>query len=206
VEVDHDHRGLAPRLLDQRLHSGEWALEGRERHLAEQVDDGDAVVHSEATAGRIRREVGRPQHAVGPREVRREVALSPDPVAERDHVGSRGEEPLGDLRRDPTAVGGVFAVDDAEVRAELLAQRAEMRLDGPPPRRAEHVGDEEDSHCAPRKRQASAVGADKRRLISASSRRQPSDCPDKRRLIALRASARLQVADADGRVGKAATT
>ncbi len=64
-----------------------------------------------------------------PDEVRREAGLAPRPVAERDHVGAAREQPVGDLRRDPAAGGRVLAVDDAEVRPELAAQRREPLLD-----------------------------------------------------------------------------
>jgi hypothetical protein len=43
-------------------------------------------------------------------------------VAERDRVGARGEQPVGELRCDPDAVGDVLAVDDADVGAELLSE------------------------------------------------------------------------------------
>ena len=98
----------------------------------------------EAAAGRVRREVGRAEDPVGAAQVGREPALAPDPVPERDHVGAGGEQALGDLRGDPPAVGGVLAVDDAEVHRELLAQRGEPRLEGAPARGAEHVAHEED--------------------------------------------------------------
>jgi hypothetical protein len=41
-------------------------------------------------------------------------------VAERDHVGSGGEDPVGELGSQPGAVGRVLAVDGAEVDVELL--------------------------------------------------------------------------------------
>jgi hypothetical protein len=65
-------------------------------------------------------------------------------VAERDHVRAGGEQPVGELAGDPGAVGGVLAVDDADVGAELLAQRRQALLDGDAPRRPEDVGEEED--------------------------------------------------------------
>jgi hypothetical protein len=66
-------------------------------------------------------------------------------VTERDHVGPGSEQPLGQPRRDPRAVGDVLAVDDAEADAVLLLQRRQALLDGLPARGAEDVGDEEDS-------------------------------------------------------------
>jgi hypothetical protein len=65
-------------------------------------------------------------------------------VAERDHVGTGCEQPVGDPRRDPGAVGRVLAVDDAEADAELPAQPGEPFLDDPPSGNAEDVGDEQD--------------------------------------------------------------
>ena len=156
-------------LFDQGFRRRERALEGRQGHLAEQVDDRDAVVDRQAAPRRLRREVGRTEDAVGPGQVRREVALAPHPVAQRDHVGACGQQPFGDLGGDASPVGGVFAVHDAEIGAKLLAQPAQMRFDCPAPRCAEHVRNEEDPHCALRK-------------------------------------LRLQIADADGRPGKAGTT
>jgi hypothetical protein len=41
-------------------------------------------------------------------------------VAERDDVGPGAQQPVGELRGDAGAVCDVFAVDDAEVRVELL--------------------------------------------------------------------------------------
>jgi hypothetical protein len=69
-------------------------------------------------------------------------------VAERDHVGAGGEQPLGELRRDARSVGDVLAVDDADVGAELVAQARQPLLDGPPPGDAEDVGEEEDSQLS----------------------------------------------------------
>src|SRR5262249_43149 len=110
----------------------------------EQVDHRDAAVHREPAAGRGRREVRRPDHTICAGEVRPEALLAPDPVPERDHVGAGGQDPLRDLRGDAAAVGSLLPVDDREVGPELLAQRPELRLDGPAARRPEHVRDEED--------------------------------------------------------------
>jgi hypothetical protein len=64
-------------------------------------------------------------------------------VAERDDVGARGEQPVAELRRQPAPVRRVLAVDDAEVDAELLAQRRQPALDRLATRAAEDVRDEE---------------------------------------------------------------
>jgi hypothetical protein len=66
-------------------------------------------------------------------------------VTERDDVGARGEEPVGELPGDAGAVGGVLAVDDAAVDVELFAQSRQPLLDGAPAGDAEDVGEEEDS-------------------------------------------------------------
>jgi hypothetical protein len=86
-------------------------------------------------------------------------------VAEGDHVGAGGEDPRGELRRDPDAVRRVLAVDDAERDVELLLQLREPFLDGTPSRRADDVTDEEDSQ----RTDSSAAGrTDSETLLPAS--------------------------------------
>jgi hypothetical protein len=64
-------------------------------------------------------------------------------VSKCDHVGARGEEPVGEPRRQPGAVGRVLTVRDAEVCVELVAESGQSVLDRPTPRCAEDVGDEQ---------------------------------------------------------------
>jgi hypothetical protein len=66
-------------------------------------------------------------------------------VAERHDVGARSEQPVGELARDPGAVGRVLAVDDARVDAELLAQPRQVLLDGAAAGDSEDVCEEEES-------------------------------------------------------------
>ena len=68
-------------------------------------------------------------------------------VPERDDVGAGGEQLVGELGRDPRAVGDVLPVDDAYVGAELVAQSGQTLVDRAPSRDAEDVGEEEDSQC-----------------------------------------------------------
>jgi len=65
-------------------------------------------------------------------------------VAERDHVGARREQLLRELRREADAVGDVLSVQDAEVDAELRAERPEAVLDRAPAGNADDVSDEEE--------------------------------------------------------------
>ncbi len=65
-------------------------------------------------------------------------------VPERDHVRARGEQPVGELRRDPGAVGDVLAVHDREVGAELCPQPGQALLDGAPAGDAEDVREKQD--------------------------------------------------------------
>jgi hypothetical protein len=65
-------------------------------------------------------------------------------VAERDHVGSRRQQALGELRRDADAVGGVLAVDDAETDLQLLAEAVQPLLERAPAGDADDVADEEE--------------------------------------------------------------
>jgi hypothetical protein len=122
VEVDDDDGRLPQSLLEQALGHEKGILERVQRQLAEEVDDGDAVVDNEAAAGGARRQVRGAQDTVRAAQVGREALLPPHPVAERDHVGAGGEETLRDLGGDPAAVGRVLAVDDAEVGSELNSQ------------------------------------------------------------------------------------
>jgi hypothetical protein len=64
-------------------------------------------------------------------------------VPERERVGARREQAVGEPWRDPCPVGDVLRVDDAEAGAELLLQAGQALLEGRAPRRAEDVGDEE---------------------------------------------------------------
>jgi hypothetical protein len=66
-------------------------------------------------------------------------------VAERDHVGARREQAVGELRGDACTIGDVLAVDDAEVGPELLAQAGQAFLDRAPARDAEDICEEEKS-------------------------------------------------------------
>jgi hypothetical protein len=56
------------------------------------------------------------------REVVADALATVGVVAQRDDVCARSEDPVRELRGDAGAVGGVLAVDDADVRFELVAQ------------------------------------------------------------------------------------
>jgi hypothetical protein len=66
-------------------------------------------------------------------------------VPERDRVGAHREELIRESRRDTDAVGGVFAIHDADVDLVLVTDRSQALFQGPPPGGAYDVGDEEDS-------------------------------------------------------------
>ena len=142
VEVDDDRLRLLTRLGNERVDLLERIDRRVEEERADHVDHGDAVDHGEPASGRVARHVRRPDHPLALLEVRADPVAPPNVVPERDHVGSRGEQLVGELRRDPRPVGDVLAVQDAEVRAELCAQPVQPLLDRTTPGRAEHVGDE----------------------------------------------------------------
>ena len=79
-------------------------------------DPSAASATASPRAGRRGGEVRGPDDPLGAGEVRVDLLPPPGVVAERDHVRARGEEALGELRRDPDAVGDVLAVQDAERR------------------------------------------------------------------------------------------
>jgi hypothetical protein len=94
----------------------------RRRHeqLTQEVDDRDALAvpalgDREAPPGRVLREVRGADHPVSLGEVARDLGSAERVVAERDDVCTRLENRLGQARRDPETVRGIFAVDDAEV-------------------------------------------------------------------------------------------
>ena len=70
--------------------------------------------------------------------------MPPDVVAGRENVRAGGEELLRQLGRQPEPVGGVLAVDDAEVDAQLVPELGQPGLDGAPPGRSEDVCEKKD--------------------------------------------------------------
>jgi hypothetical protein len=66
-----------------------------------------------------------------------------------DGVRARREDLLGQLGGQADAVGGVLAVDDAEVDRKLVPQLGQPRLDRPATGRAEDVTEEEDPQLGP---------------------------------------------------------
>jgi hypothetical protein len=79
-------------------------------------------------------------------------------VTESHDVRARAEQLVGELAGDARTVRDVLAVDDADVDAELLAERGQPPFDREPSRRAEDVCEEEKS-------QLSASAADGRTSI-----------------------------------------
>src|SRR5207248_6464973 len=88
--------------------------------------------------------------ALALREVVADPVAAERVIAERDDIGARAEQTVGELARDAGAVGDVLAVDDAHVGRELLAQCGQAFLDGAPPRDPEHVGEKEKSQLRTR--------------------------------------------------------
>src|SRR5262249_34705679 len=101
-------------------------------------------LHGQAGARGVDGEVRRPDHPVRAAEVRRDLHAPPGVVAKRDDVCAGGEDLVRELRSQSRAVGGVLAVDDAEVGAELLLEAREPLLHRVPSGWTEDVGDEED--------------------------------------------------------------
>lgn len=150
MEVDDDDVRVAPRLGDEvvdDLERPDWDVEEEPPH---QVQDGDRrpvlrLPEREPASGRAGGEVRGADDALRLVEVGPQVVPGPDVVAERDDVGAGGEDPVGELGRQAATVRDVLAVHDAEVGFELGAQIRQARLDRTPSRRAEDVGEEEDS-------------------------------------------------------------
>ena len=99
--------------------------------------------------GRLGGEVRRPDDANRIGQVRADLLPPPGVVAERDRVGADREQLLGELGRDPDAVGDVLAVDDAEVDAELAAETGQALGQRLAAGSADDVADEEDPQRGP---------------------------------------------------------
>ena len=106
VDVDEDDLRLAPRLLDEPVddlphaHGTSMKSEPITLITATRVPS-RAATTARPCPGSEEREVRRAYHAVGAREVRHDLDPAPRVVAERDRVDAGGEEPVGELRRDP---------------------------------------------------------------------------------------------------------
>src|SRR5256885_587993 len=100
----------------------------------------------EPSARSALRHVRRPDYPLALLQVRNDLAATPGVVAEGDRVDPRREHLVGELGRDADAVREVLAVEDAKIRAQLLAQRWEPLLDCAPAWHADRVRDEENSH------------------------------------------------------------
>ena len=98
--------------------------------------------HAPPLAGGGRRVVGGPQDALEVRQLSDKLLLGEDVVSARDDVCAGGFQLGGNLGGQPEPAGGVLAVDDRQIRAELLLQGRQDGLDGVPARMADDVGHE----------------------------------------------------------------
>src|SRR5438093_1515510 len=140
---------LHVRVLGQdRVRGPEGVVEGVEEDAADQVHDQHLVPagldHAPALARRRRRVVGRPEHVLQAWQLADELLLGEDVVAAGDHVRAQAFELRRDLRGQAEPARGVLAVEDGEVRPQLLFQLGKDRLDRFAAGVADHVGDEED--------------------------------------------------------------
>jgi hypothetical protein len=149
VEVDDHDAGLRARAVDELVDDLPRRDGDVHEERTEQVDDGDldTVVRpddGEPAAGRLGAGVGRADDALARSEVGADPVAAERMVAERDDVRAGGEKAVRELARDAGAVGDVLAVDDADVDAELGAQRRQSPFDGLAAGDAEDVCEEED--------------------------------------------------------------
>jgi hypothetical protein len=145
---DHDRR-LRVRVGDQGVDHLERLRCDPHEQAPQQVDHGDGYAVArrrcrEPSPGSVCGQVGGPDDAVRFRQVGNDLAPPPDVVSERDHVGARRQQALGDLRGESGAVGGVLPVHDAEVDIQFLAQGRQPFLDGAAAGRAEDIRNEEE--------------------------------------------------------------
>ena len=124
-----------------RVDLGERRASGAQEHVAAEVHDPEAhavaLDDAQAVPGLVAQVVVRAQDRVVLVEVAVDLAAVVGVVAERDDVDARGEQLVGDLRRDAEAAGGVLAVDDDErrlrgARAGPAAAPSSVRLPSEP--------------------------------------------------------------------------
>jgi len=148
VHVDEDVVDLALEAAEDRVDFDERRAAGAEVEVPREVDDPEAhavALHDREAVARLRAEVvGRPQDPLLVVEVRVDLLAVIGVVAERDDVDARGEELVGDLRRDPEAAGDVLAVHDDERRRVALAERRQQAEERAPPDAADEIADGED--------------------------------------------------------------
>ena len=139
------------RLLHERVGDQKGARRRRHEEGALQVDHADlATVRSRSdqkstTRHARRREVCRSKHALELVVETLASLLAKRVVAGRDHIGTGVQQPAGESGGQPDAVCRVLAVDDAELDAQLLANRWEVLLERPTSGGAEDIGEKEES-------------------------------------------------------------
>ena len=151
MHVDDDHRRALLGFVDELVDHLERTDGRSEEERTEQVDHGDLRLvagrdECEPSARSALRHVRRPDHALALLQVRNDLAATPGVVAEGDRVDAGGEHLVGELGRDADAVREVFAVEDAEIRAQLLAKRGEALFDGATAGHADRIRNEQNSH------------------------------------------------------------
>jgi hypothetical protein len=150
MEVEYDDRRSLAGVVDECVDDLPRRVRRVEVERAEKIqdsnldavtrlDDGDSM--SRCPGARVRRA----DDGFTPREVIADSVAAIRVVAKRDDVGARGKQPICELRGDACAVGDVLAVDDADVRAEIVAQAREASFDRAPAGDAEDVRKEEES-------------------------------------------------------------
>ena len=95
-----------------------------------------------AAPGRAGQHVERPDQARVLVDVADQLALVEDMIAGGDQIGAGGVEILADLGGDAEAAGGVLAVDDHDVQAEIGAQPRQPVDQHPPSGPADDVAAE----------------------------------------------------------------
>jgi hypothetical protein len=150
MEVEHDDRRSLAGVVDECIDDLPRRMGRVEVERAEEVQDCnlDAVARFDDRESMTRcpsSGVRRTDDRFAPCEIVADSFAAIRVVAERDHVGACGEQLVSELRGDTGAVGDVLAVDDAEIRPELLAQAAKAIFDRAPAGDAEDVREEEES-------------------------------------------------------------
>jgi len=153
MHVDEHVVGLAAQLLQDLVDLEERDTTRAQEDIAAEVHHCEAhavALDDRPSAPRLRRQVVRraDDRMVGV-QVRVDLTAMERMVAERDDIGARGEQLVGDLGRDAQAARGVLRIDDQEGRfvvgAQLRQEAQECAATDP----THHVAHEEDLHHGP---------------------------------------------------------
>ncbi len=150
MKIEHDDRRALARFVDECIDDLPRRMWRVEVERAEKIEHRNVYTVArfddcESMTRRPGAGVRRTNDGFAPREIVADSVAAIRVVTECDHIGACSQQLVGELRGDAGAVSDVLAVDDADVRAELLTQAAKAIFDCAPAGDAEDIREEEES-------------------------------------------------------------